>query len=79
MERLRSSRAKLLDRYRQAGERECGPAVGALLVQEVMELEWQGLQAAQESPPARGGEEGLPQVSTRSGAGAVSSIDALCV
>ncbi|XP_009883495.1 PREDICTED: RPA-interacting protein, partial [Charadrius vociferus] len=35
---------------------------GALLVQEVMELEWQGLQAAQESPPARGGEEGLPQM-----------------
>uniref|UniRef100_A0A8C3KQJ8 RPA interacting protein n=1 Tax=Calidris pygmaea TaxID=425635 RepID=A0A8C3KQJ8_9CHAR len=48
MERLRSSRAKLLDRYRQAGERVYGPAAGALLVQEVMELEWQGLQ---ESPP----------------------------
>ncbi|KFP46511.1 RPA-interacting protein B, partial [Cathartes aura] len=34
MERLRSSRAKLLDRYRQAGERVCGPATGALLVQD---------------------------------------------
>ncbi|XP_010192564.1 PREDICTED: RPA-interacting protein, partial [Mesitornis unicolor] len=32
MERIRSSRAKLLDRYRQAGERVCGPAAGTLLV-----------------------------------------------
>ncbi|XP_009317048.1 PREDICTED: RPA-interacting protein B-like, partial [Pygoscelis adeliae] len=37
MERLRNSRAKLLDRHRQAGERARGQAVGALLVQEVME------------------------------------------
>ncbi|NXJ62454.1 RIPA protein, partial [Rostratula benghalensis] len=59
MERLRSSRAKLLDRYRQAGERVYGPAAGALLVQEVMELEWQGLQ---ESPPAPGGKEALAQM-----------------
>ncbi|KFP07095.1 RPA-interacting protein, partial [Calypte anna] len=42
MERLRSSRAKLLDRYRRAGDGVCGPA--ALLVQEVMEQEWQTLQ-----------------------------------
>ncbi|NWQ92991.1 RIPA protein, partial [Burhinus bistriatus] len=62
MERLRRSRAKLLDRYRQAGERVCGPAAGSLLVQEVMELEWQGLQAAQESPPALGGREALAQM-----------------
>ncbi|NXS61518.1 RIP protein, partial [Brachypteracias leptosomus] len=44
MERLRSSRAKLLDRYRRAGEGERGPVPGALLVPEVMELEWQTLQ-----------------------------------
>ncbi|NXH11973.1 RIPA protein, partial [Bucco capensis] len=55
MERLRSSRAKLLDRYRQAGERVCGPAPGALLVQEVMELEWQTLQAPE-------GKEALAQM-----------------
>ncbi|XP_051491747.1 RPA-interacting protein isoform X1 [Apus apus] len=42
MERLRKSRAKLLERYRQAGERVNGPA--ALLAQEVMEQEWQTLQ-----------------------------------
>ncbi|NXW42165.1 RIPA protein, partial [Nyctiprogne leucopyga] len=54
MERLRSSRAKLLDRYRQAGERVGGPAVGALLVREVMEQEWETLRAAPESLPALG-------------------------
>ncbi|NXD25677.1 RIP protein, partial [Spelaeornis formosus] len=43
MERLRSSRAKLLDRYRQAGDGACAAAPGALLVQEVMEQEWQEL------------------------------------
>ncbi|NXV18774.1 RIPA protein, partial [Cepphus grylle] len=59
MERLRSNRAKLLDRYRQAGERVCGPAAGALLVQEVMEQEWQGLQR---SPPDPGGKEALAQM-----------------
>ncbi|NXE78436.1 RIP protein, partial [Cochlearius cochlearius] len=59
MERLRSSRAKLLDRYRQAGERACGPAAGALLVPEVMELEWQTLRAAEQSRPPLGG-EGAP-------------------
>ncbi|NXJ90310.1 RIP protein, partial [Corythaixoides concolor] len=48
MERLRSSRAKLLERYRQAGGRARGPAPGTLLVQEVMEQEWQTLQGAQQ-------------------------------
>ncbi|NXL63223.1 RIPA protein, partial [Chordeiles acutipennis] len=54
MERLRSSRAKLLDRYRQAGERVGGPGVGALLVREVMAQEWETLRAAPESLPALG-------------------------
>lgn len=66
MERLRSSRAKLLDRYRQAGERVCGPATGTLLVREVMEQEWQTLQAAQDGQPPRRGTEALAQVSTSS-------------
>ncbi|NXU52716.1 RIP protein, partial [Turnix velox] len=59
MERLRNSRAKLLDRYRQAGEGGYGPATGALLVQEVMEMEWQGLQ---DMSPVPGGTEALAQM-----------------
>ncbi|KAM6402955.1 RPA-interacting protein [Rhynochetos jubatus] len=62
VERLRSSRAKLLDRYRRAGAMVCGPAVGALLVREVMEQEWQTLRAARESQPALGGKEALAQM-----------------
>ncbi|NXP22935.1 RIP protein, partial [Scytalopus superciliaris] len=59
LERLRSSRTKLLDRYRRAGA--CGPAPGALLVQEVMEQEWQGLRGR---PPLPGqqGQEPLEQM-----------------
>ncbi|KAM6118387.1 RPA-interacting protein [Phoenicopterus ruber ruber] len=60
MERLRSSRAKLLGRYRQAGAKACGPA--ALLVQEVMEQEWQALRAARESLPSLWGAGALVQI-----------------
>ncbi|NXC13081.1 RIPA protein, partial [Corythaeola cristata] len=61
MERLRSSRAKLLERYRQAGQRARGPAAGALLVREVMEQEWRTLQGARQSP-SPGAEEALAQM-----------------
>uniref|UniRef100_A0A8B9SNK2 RPA interacting protein n=1 Tax=Anas platyrhynchos TaxID=8839 RepID=A0A8B9SNK2_ANAPL len=44
-ERLRSGRAKLLERYRRAGDGG-GTGPGALLVPEVMEMEWRSLQAA---------------------------------
>ncbi|OXB50864.1 hypothetical protein ASZ78_004108, partial [Callipepla squamata] len=43
LERLRSSRERLLRRYRRAG-----PGRGALLVPEVMEREWRSLQAERE-------------------------------
>ncbi|NXM70219.1 RIP protein, partial [Serilophus lunatus] len=56
MERLRSSRAKLLDRYRRAG---AGPGPGALLVQEVMEQEWRVLR---DSLPGLRGEQPLEQM-----------------
>ncbi|NXC43414.1 RIPA protein, partial [Penelope pileata] len=52
MERLRSSRERLLHRYRRAGTRPHGP--GALLVPEVMECEWRSLQAERGAPGACG-------------------------
>ncbi|XP_038669547.1 RPA-interacting protein [Scyliorhinus canicula] len=43
VERLKNSRAKLLDRYRHVGDNpNCSPN-GSLLVQEVMEEEWRAL------------------------------------
>lgn len=77
MERLRSSRAKLLDRYRKAGEGACGPAAGALLVQEVMEQEWQTLRAADQSRPFLGGEGAPAPVSTCSALGPMRSPPSL--
>ncbi|XP_061461174.1 RPA-interacting protein [Rhineura floridana] len=43
MERLKNSRARLLDTYRQVGGDSAHGASKALLVQEVMEVEWQAL------------------------------------
>lgn len=58
LERLKSSRAQLLARYRRAGEHGRGRARGALLAREVMEEEWQALRSA-----GTGGKEALSQVS----------------
>ncbi|XP_004946522.2 RPA-interacting protein isoform X3 [Gallus gallus] len=64
LERLKSSRERLLHRYRQAG-----PGPGALLVPEVMEREWRCLQAERGAPGERGQRElqqrQLGRVSTR--------------
>ncbi|XP_056362792.1 RPA-interacting protein isoform X3 [Oenanthe melanoleuca] len=59
MERLRSSRAQLLQRYRQAGDGPCAAAPGALLVQEVMEQEWQELR---DRLPGLGGDQPMEQM-----------------
>ncbi|XP_078404885.1 RPA-interacting protein [Cetorhinus maximus] len=45
VERLKNSRAKLLDRYRHLGENPSCNLSGSLLVQEVMEEEWRALKA----------------------------------
>ncbi|NXO94371.1 RIP protein, partial [Certhia brachydactyla] len=59
LERLRSSRAQLLDRYRQAGDGAIAAAPGALLVQEVMEQEWQELR---DRLPGLRGEQPMEQM-----------------
>ncbi|KAJ6655764.1 hypothetical protein lerEdw1_004817 [Lerista edwardsae] len=64
MERLRNSRARLLDRYRQVGENVAGGARSTLLVQEVMEVEWQALQSAEVELSALGKQDTFSQMPT---------------
>ncbi|KAK9412426.1 RPA-interacting protein [Crotalus adamanteus] len=52
VERLKSSRAKLLERYRQVGENGACGSNKALLVQEVMEVEWKALQSVDSQLPS---------------------------
>ncbi|XP_077602752.1 RPA-interacting protein [Crocuta crocuta] len=56
LERMRNSRDRLLNRYRQAGGSVPGSAPSTLLVQEVMEEEWSALQSVEGCP------EGLAQL-----------------
>ncbi|XP_063154127.1 RPA-interacting protein [Candoia aspera] len=52
VERLKSSRARLLERYRQVGEHGAHRPNEALLVQEVMEVEWKVLQSVDAQLPS---------------------------
>uniref|UniRef100_A0A8I5ZX12 RPA interacting protein n=1 Tax=Rattus norvegicus TaxID=10116 RepID=A0A8I5ZX12_RAT len=52
LERMRNSRHKLLNRYRQAAGSTLGTASDRLLVQEVMEEEWNSLQSVENCPEA---------------------------
>ncbi|KAM5181649.1 RPA-interacting protein [Mantella aurantiaca] len=46
VERLKSNRSRLLDKFRQVGQSVNGGIGGSFLVQEVMEEEWQALQTS---------------------------------
>ncbi|XP_038369457.1 RPA-interacting protein isoform X3 [Canis lupus familiaris] len=52
LERMRNSRDRLLNRYRQAGGSVPRRAQSTLLVQEVMEEEWHALQSMERCPEA---------------------------
>ncbi|XP_022380378.1 RPA-interacting protein isoform X4 [Enhydra lutris kenyoni] len=52
LERMRNSRDRLLNRYRQAGGNMPSRAQNPLLVQEVMEEEWSALRAGDSCPEA---------------------------
>ena len=49
---MRNSRDRLLSKYRQAGGSMSGGAQNTLLVQEVMEEEWNALQSVESWPQA---------------------------
>ncbi|XP_037664286.1 RPA-interacting protein isoform X3 [Choloepus didactylus] len=50
LERMRNSRDRLLNKYRQAGGSMPGGAQNTFLVQEVMEEEWSALQSVDRCP-----------------------------
>lgn len=52
LERMRNSRHRLLNKYRQAASATPGRASDRLLVQEVMEEEWNSLQSVENYPEA---------------------------
>ncbi|KAI6049171.1 RPA-interacting protein isoform X1 [Marmota monax] len=52
LERMRNSRDRLLNSYRQIGSSMPGRGQNALLVQEVMEEEWKSLQSSEYCPEA---------------------------
>uniref|UniRef100_A0A8C5L365 RPA-interacting protein N-terminal domain-containing protein n=1 Tax=Jaculus jaculus TaxID=51337 RepID=A0A8C5L365_JACJA len=52
LERMRNSRDRLLNKYRQTGNSMPGRASHRLLVQEVMEEEWNYLQSVENCPEA---------------------------
>ncbi|KAL2765638.1 RPA-interacting protein isoform b [Daubentonia madagascariensis] len=52
LERMKNSRARLLNKYRQAGGNMPGRAQNTFLVQEVMEEEWNALQSVKNCPEA---------------------------
>ncbi|XP_044286393.1 RPA-interacting protein isoform X2 [Varanus komodoensis] len=62
VERLKSSRARLLERYRQLGEDVTCKAGRGSLVQEAMEMEWQALQTTGVHLPALWKQNPLAQV-----------------
>lgn len=52
LERMRNSRERLLNKYRQAGGNMPGRAQNTFLVQEVIEEEWNALQSMEGCPEA---------------------------
>ncbi|KAE8625249.1 hypothetical protein XENTR_v10006207 [Xenopus tropicalis] len=64
VERLKSNRSKLLDKFRQVGERIHGGVGGSFLVQEVMEEEWKAMQFENGSFPSMWKKEAFSQALT---------------
>ncbi|KAM3935953.1 RPA-interacting protein isoform 2-T2 [Leptodactylus fuscus] len=61
VERLKSNRSRLLDKFRQVGEGVHGSVGGSFLVQEVMEEEWKAMQMPSNSLPSLWHRGSLPQ------------------
>lgn len=64
VDRLRNSRSRLLEKFRQTGgsQQRCGPG-SSTIVQEVMEEEWTALQSEDQRLPSLWGPLGMAEVS----------------